>query len=170
MAYTAWSVVFGEQPSATKWNLLGSNDAHFYSFLGADLTWQSWVPTWTNVSGGTTNYAKYTTIGNTIHFRTKYTLAGAGVSGSIIHSLPANTHADYDVASVTPIHGVAIFRDDSTSTTKTGSILWASASTVTLRPHKADVTYTETIIASSTVPFTFAVSDTIYSAGSYEKA
>lgn len=27
MAYEAWSVVFGEQPTATKWNKLGSNDA-----------------------------------------------------------------------------------------------------------------------------------------------
>lgn len=27
MAYTAWSVVFGEQPTAAKWNQLGANDA-----------------------------------------------------------------------------------------------------------------------------------------------
>ncbi len=30
MAYSAWSVVFGEQPSAAKWNILGTNDAGFY--------------------------------------------------------------------------------------------------------------------------------------------
>jgi len=29
MAYAAWSVVFGEQPSAAKWNILGTNDASF---------------------------------------------------------------------------------------------------------------------------------------------
>lgn len=29
MAYTSWSVVFGEQPSAAKWNILGTNDAYF---------------------------------------------------------------------------------------------------------------------------------------------
>lgn len=29
MAYQSWSVVFGEQPSAAKWNILGSNDASF---------------------------------------------------------------------------------------------------------------------------------------------
>lgn len=28
-AYQAWSVVFGEQPSAAKWNILGQNDASF---------------------------------------------------------------------------------------------------------------------------------------------
>lgn len=29
MAYSAWSVVFGEQPTAAKWNQLGTNDAGF---------------------------------------------------------------------------------------------------------------------------------------------
>lgn len=29
MAYTAWSVVYGEQPTAAKWNQLGTNDAGF---------------------------------------------------------------------------------------------------------------------------------------------
>lgn len=29
MAYQSWSVVFGEQPSASKWNILGTNDASF---------------------------------------------------------------------------------------------------------------------------------------------
>lgn len=29
MAYSAWSVVFGEQPTAAKWNILGTNDAGF---------------------------------------------------------------------------------------------------------------------------------------------
>jgi len=34
MAYTAFSVVFGEQPTAAKWNTLGTNDAHFYAYTG----------------------------------------------------------------------------------------------------------------------------------------
>lgn len=29
MAYSSWSVVFGEQPSAAKWNILGTNDSAF---------------------------------------------------------------------------------------------------------------------------------------------
>lgn len=33
MAYSAWSVVFGEQPSAAKWNILGTNDAHFNTWI-----------------------------------------------------------------------------------------------------------------------------------------
>lgn len=34
MAYTAWSVVFGEQPTAAKWNQLGTNDASFNDGTG----------------------------------------------------------------------------------------------------------------------------------------
>lgn len=33
MAYTSWSVIAGETPTATKWNLLGGNDADFDSRL-----------------------------------------------------------------------------------------------------------------------------------------
>lgn len=34
MAYASWSVVFGEQPSAAKWNILGTNDAAFNNGSG----------------------------------------------------------------------------------------------------------------------------------------
>lgn len=34
MAYASWSVVFGEQPSAAKWNILGANDAAFNNGTG----------------------------------------------------------------------------------------------------------------------------------------
>lgn len=33
MEYAEWSVVFGEQPNTTKWNLLGGNDAYFNQVL-----------------------------------------------------------------------------------------------------------------------------------------
>lgn len=34
MAYASWSVVFGEQPSAAKWNTLGTNDSSFNDGTG----------------------------------------------------------------------------------------------------------------------------------------
>jgi len=34
MAYASWSVVFGEQPSTAKWNILGTNDASFANGTG----------------------------------------------------------------------------------------------------------------------------------------
>lgn len=33
-SYASWSVVFGEQPSAAKWNILGTNDAAFNDGTG----------------------------------------------------------------------------------------------------------------------------------------
>lgn len=38
MAYASWSVVFGEQPSAAKWNILGTNDAAFNAMIQPDGT------------------------------------------------------------------------------------------------------------------------------------
>lgn len=34
MGYSSWSVVFGEQPSAAKWNILGTNDSSFNDGTG----------------------------------------------------------------------------------------------------------------------------------------
>jgi hypothetical protein len=93
MAYASWSVVFGEQPSAAKWNILGTNDASFNDGTGignaaikpvhlatglSSSTWAmaTWSPTLTNISGGTTNLAKYIQIGKTVHFKFEYTFAG----------------------------------------------------------------------------------------------
>ena len=36
MSYVAWSVVFGEQPTAAKWNILGDNDASCHDGTGID--------------------------------------------------------------------------------------------------------------------------------------
>jgi len=44
MSYSVWSVIAGETPTATKWNLLGSNDADFNTRvlqLNADKTMDS---------------------------------------------------------------------------------------------------------------------------------
>lgn len=37
MGYASWSVVFGEQPSAAKWNILGTNDSSFNDSTGINL-------------------------------------------------------------------------------------------------------------------------------------
>ena len=52
MGYTAFSVSQGEVPNAAKWNYLGANDAWFYSFLGDNVEWQGWTPTWTGITKG----------------------------------------------------------------------------------------------------------------------
>lgn len=54
MSYTAITFTYGEQPSAAKWNLLGSNDATFYQQLGDG--WVESGETWTYASADDPTY------------------------------------------------------------------------------------------------------------------
>lgn len=56
MAYSSWSVIFGEQPSASKWNILGTNDAHFYTYAGegTNAIQQVQATQYSDVATGTT--------------------------------------------------------------------------------------------------------------------
>lgn len=102
MSYTSWSVVFGEQPSAAKWNILGTNDAHFYSFLGDNTAWQSWTPTFTNwtigTGGSAGTSAVYAQIGKVVHYRIKSTLgtSGSSVGSNPYFTLPVAMATGYD--------------------------------------------------------------------------
>lgn len=57
--------------------------------------WQSWTPTYTGISGGTTTYAKWTKVGKTVYWRWRYTLSGANVSGATTVTLPTAMASDY---------------------------------------------------------------------------
>lgn len=101
--YTAWSVVFGETPSASKWNLLGSNDASFNdgSGIGAvignahllptagDLggAWLPFTPNPTGFSGTpTVAVARYMKIGKSVIM--DISITGTSNSGSFGFTLP----------------------------------------------------------------------------------
>lgn len=58
MAYASWSVVFGEQPSAAKWNILGTNDAAFNN--GTGIPTASAATASETSSTGTTTSTSYT--------------------------------------------------------------------------------------------------------------
>lgn len=63
MAYSSWSVVFGEQPSAAKWNILGTNDASFNdgTGLGNDtiLATKMALAATSSANGGTAGGTQY---------------------------------------------------------------------------------------------------------------
>jgi hypothetical protein len=44
MSFQTWSVVYGEQPSASKWNILGTNDQSFNDGSGLAFTTNNVVP------------------------------------------------------------------------------------------------------------------------------
>jgi len=130
--------------------------------------WVSWVPTFTNLTGGTLNYAKYTRVGKTITFRIKYTLAGAGVSGGITFTTPVAMNADY-TAAADAIDGIVGFADTGSSFSP-GVMRWASSTTIQVYAQGAGSTYVGTTSTSSTVPFTWGNTDTISIAGTFEAA
>lgn len=67
MAYTAWSVVYGEQPTAAKWNQLGQNDAGFRdgTNFDADIIKSKHID-WAATGGGDNGGIWYEELGRTV--------------------------------------------------------------------------------------------------------
>lgn len=139
--------------------------AKLLSGTGSSWVWQTWAPTFTNLSGGTLNYAKYIQIGKTVYFRWRYTLAGAGVAGLVGFSLPANLAANYtDIRDTIVADGQL---KDATGDSFKPWIAWGSSSRLDVYFNNAGSNFQAT---SSTAPFTWAVSDILMVVGSYEAA
>lgn len=134
--------------------------------------WDTWNPTFTNLSGGTLNYAKYKEIGNKVSFRLKYTLAGAGVSGAVDFTLPVAMHSEIYANGWTPILSNVVFYDDNTTARALGNIYSVSgeATKVLINNIAADGTQAVGRSLSSTVPFTWAANDLLLISGEYERA
>jgi hypothetical protein len=105
MAYAAWSVAFGEQPSAAKWNILGTNDAHFNTILAtAGDAWASFTPSWSNLSVGTggsaANVGWYQLVGKTLtgYTRTVLGSSGASVGTGPYFNTPVNQSSNYNTS------------------------------------------------------------------------
>ncbi len=127
--------------------------------------WLTWAPTFVNLSGGTLDYAKYTQIGKTIHYRLKYALAGAGVAGAVTFTPPVTMNANYST-SPAEVLGIAALGDTGTAQYM-GWVLWASATTLAIRA-ESSATNGVAVSISSTVPHTWASTDIIMCAGTYE--
>lgn len=168
MAYSAWSVVFGEQPSAAKWNILGSNDAHFYSFLGDNLAWQSWTPTGTNFTIGNGTYAcAYIKIGKTVICRFKVTLGNTSSMGSDpTFTLPLTASA---ASSAGHLIG-NLYVEDSGTAAYYGVIRITSTTTFALNIQSAGATYVAAAGINSTSPFTWTTNDFVAGYFVYEAA
>lgn len=143
-----------------------------FTGTGTTWAWQSWTPTWTNltVTGSTLNYAKYTQIGKTVHFKISLTLGGGNVpSGSVSVSTPT-TMATLTAAE--PIQSTCFFVDTGTDV-KIGVLKYATTTTLALHAVTSDATYAGApagSVVTSTVPFTWANTDIIILTGTYEAA
>lgn len=174
MAYTSWSVSFGEQPSAAKWNILGSNDAHFYGFLGDNEAWTSFTPTWTNLTiGNATQVGKYYKVGNAVLFRLSVVFGNSTSMGSVPYFTPPVTAIDYADTHLTPVIGSIRVRDDSVGTVFSGFCVYRTTNSFQIQVSTATggagtgIGQTD---FSSTVPWTWTTGDEFYIQGFYESA
>jgi hypothetical protein len=178
MSYQSWSVVFSEQPSAAKWNILGSNDAHFYSFLGDNLAWASWTPT---LSGrfNNTKWDKdctYIQVGKTVFYKIRLiantTTPMDGGTAEAIFTLPVtayNYSTVYPSAVDMPILGNVRILDSGTAVFY-GASLWTTTTTAKIVVYNAVSTYLQGTSIASTVPMTWTTVDEIFIMGTYEAA
>lgn len=143
----------------------GITPANLSSSAGTSWAWQSWTPTFGNLSGGTLNYAKYTRIGNTVLFRWKYTLAGAGVGSGLTFTGPVASNGDYSSSLLEPITSTVTLRDDNAALTAFGIVLWSSSTVFGVRYLNGDSQFTP---ITSTAPWTWAANDSIFVSGVYE--
>lgn len=169
MAYTAFSVAQDEVPDATKWNTLGANDAHFYTFLAMDLAWTSWTPTWTGITkGGATVTAYYTKIGNIVFGRIHFVYgSGTVMTGTPIFTFPVTAHADF--TSVQHVIGCCYLEDLGTSG-HSGHVRNANTTTGQVIIQRVDGTYVENVGISTTGPFSWASGDYFSLSFMYEAA
>lgn len=171
MAYQSWSVVYGEQPSASKWNILGTNDAHFYSFLGANEAWQSYTPTFTNLSGANnTVVGKYIQIGRWVRASVTVTLGvGFSMSGSAVQVSHPATSVSYSGTARGGCGWLRMF-DASSSTSYYGNIRMQTTDYIYALVWYSGGSVVTGSSITSTVPFTWASTDVMNFEWEYEAA
>lgn len=109
MSYVSWSVVFGEQPSAAKWNILGANDAYFDSLVGSGSAFGSFTPVWTSLTVGTggsaANEGFFQVIGKQMSGFTRTVLgsSGSSVGTSPVFNPPATVSSHYNTSYNYPV-------------------------------------------------------------------
>jgi len=129
---------------------------------------QSWTPTFTNLSGGTLNWSRFSIVGKRVKFRWKYTLGSAGVGSGVTFTLPIVAHADYSTGDISL--GSSDYIDNGVQLYKG----WASATNTTIARLFMNTVSGSNIIGttnlSATVPFTWGAGDYIIVTGEYEAA
>lgn len=160
----------GTPASGVMTNMTGLTNAGLSTAAGEiGAAWQSWTPTWTNltVGNGTLNVAKYIQIGKTVRFYLKFTLGStSSVGGSISFTTPTTISSNHTTAG-SP--GSAFVRIEDAGTRN--FVGWADIiTTTTMRILYYSVSGTTIIVSatSSTAPMTWTTGDAIAVKGFYE--
>lgn len=138
--------------------------------LGA--AWQSWTPTVNNVTqgSGAVLACAYARIGKTVICRFHLTLGTTpAVSGDVTFTLPVTPASFYtDNANKNNIGNASYM--DGASTAGVGYIRILSSGNANFLVSRASGTYTDVVVVSSTIPFTWAATDSFNATFMYEAA
>lgn len=174
MAYVAWSVVFGEQPSAAKWNILGTNDAYFDSLVGSGTAWTSYTPTVTFSGGGSNGNAtitgSYNQLGKTCTFWFKYIVGGttsfAGMT-SMFATYPLTASGSFDAqADGFAISGAIVI----SGAVYLAGALPSNSTAFQVTAFAAGSSYVAHNAVNTTLPASWGTGSTISLSGTYEIA
>ena len=137
---------------------------------GTSWPWQSWSPTWTNLTvGNGTVVANYVQIGKTVHFRLRITWGSTtSASGNVGFSPPTTPIAEL-AASQGYFIGVGKVLDVGVAEYMVWPIV-TSTSLISLYTMNVAGTYGTGLALSNTVPITWATGDVLEVTGTYETA
>lgn len=178
MAYSAWSVTFGEQPSAAKWNILGTNDASFndgtgiaasaitpeklLTGTGTSWTYTSYSPTLTNLTvGNGTMVAYYKQVGKLVHYWGNFTLGSTSTVGTNPQiTVPVTINSSAIIANENFEYGQAHYQDTGVAAYN-GLVRADSTTAFTFTAYNSSATYLSHATVTATTPFTFGTNDKI---------
>ena len=137
---------------------------------GTSWPWQSWTPTWTNltVGNGTLN-AHYFQIGKFVGVRVGFTLGSTSAVGDVRMSFPVAPKTSILFLTRAKMGSVVLF-DSSSGVQNIGSLRIETTTTVRFLIDNAASTYLAVNAISATVPFTWASGDVLSTLFFYEAA
>lgn len=140
-----------------------ANTSEVDNAIGA---WTTWTPTLSNLTlGNGTVVARYKLIGKTLHYHFRFTLGSTSAVGTgPAFTLPFTPHSSY--VAFTDNVGDGMLRDNSASQYRAGGWLTTTSGTTVQIFHSS----TTTVTVTATVPFTWAVGDSLVCSGSIELA
>lgn len=144
--------------------------AKLFTGTGSTWVWQSWVPTWTNVTiGNGTVVANYIQTGKTVNYYVKFTLGGSSaITGTIGLTMPTAMSTAYG-NSDTQIDATINIIDNGTAQFY-GTHTIATRTTMSVFVLNAASTYLTRTNTSSTVPMTWVSGDFLEISGTYQGA
>lgn len=131
--------------------------------------WIDYVPTYTNLTSTTpTIVARYQIISGIVTVRWSYILGSTPTVGDVRVSLPVSAATSGYQGLITTIGAAGLH--DANGSNWQGTVLFVDATTVAIRTTNVGATHPFNAVLSSTVPFTWVVTDRLTAQWIYEAA